>query len=144
MGSVQQGKVFELISMDPTQGLVYYTMETQKVDKPRFERRFSECLNCHGPSNGLVVSSVYPSEDGTPFVKGHKLPSFSNAEEEGYAKADVPFLLEDALLEAGAEVSSKAPWQSKLVVDGRLNTGQNPASGAAVGEAIVAALKGSN
>jgi putative intracellular protease/amidase len=95
---------------------------------------------CHGPAALLGVTL----EDGTPFVKGHKLPSFSNAEEEGYAKADVPFLLEDALLEAGAEVSSKAPWQSKLVVDGRLNTGQNPASGAAVGEAIVAALKGSN
>jgi hypothetical protein len=70
VGSVQEGKVFELISVEPTQGLVYYTMDTQKVDKPRFERRFSECLNCHGPSNGLVVSSVYPSEDGTPFVTG--------------------------------------------------------------------------
>ena len=34
-----------------------------------------------------------------------------------------------------------APWQAKLVVDGRLITGQNPASGTAVGEAIVAALK---
>jgi len=70
VGSVQEGKVFELISVDPTQGLVYYTIDTQKADKPHFERRFSECLNCHGPSNGLVVSSVYPSDDGTPFVTG--------------------------------------------------------------------------
>src|SRR5262245_18432153 len=45
-------------------------METQKAERPRFERRFAECLNCHGPANGLVVSSVYPAADGTPFVTG--------------------------------------------------------------------------
>ena len=70
MGSVQDGKVLELTALDPAQGLVFYTMDTEKTGKPRFERRFSECLNCHGPANGLVVSSVYPSVDGTPFVTG--------------------------------------------------------------------------
>jgi hypothetical protein len=70
VGAVQEGNVLELTSLDPSQGLVYYTMETQKAEKPRFERRFSECLNCHGPAAGLVVSSVYPSQDGTPFVTG--------------------------------------------------------------------------
>jgi hypothetical protein len=70
VGSVQDGKVFELISSDPVQGLIYYTVDTQKTEKPRFERRFSECLNCHGPANGMVVSSVYPALDGTPFVTG--------------------------------------------------------------------------
>lgn len=70
VGSVQDGKVFELIASDPVQGLVYYTLDTDKTEKPHFERRFSECLNCHGPANGLVVSSVYPQPDGTPFVTG--------------------------------------------------------------------------
>ncbi|WP_454757833.1 type 1 glutamine amidotransferase domain-containing protein [Cupriavidus campinensis] len=93
---------------------------------------------CHGPAALLGVTL----EDGTPLVQGRRLTSFSNAEEEGYAKADVPFLLEDALRAAGAEFASADPWQSKLVVDGRLITGQNPASGSAVGEAIVAALRG--
>jgi putative intracellular protease/amidase len=92
---------------------------------------------CHGPVALLGVKL----DDGTPLVQGRQLTAFSNAEEEGYAKADVPFLLEDALRAAGARYASTAPWQSKLVVDGRLITGQNPASGAAVGEAIVAALK---
>src|SRR5262245_52844408 len=70
VGSVQEGPLFELTSIDPAQGLVFYTMDATKSDKPHFERRFSECLNCHGPANGLVVSSVYPSKDGTPFVTG--------------------------------------------------------------------------
>jgi hypothetical protein len=70
VGSVQDGSVFELISLDPAQGLVYYTMDTLKTEQPRFERRFGECLNCHGPANGLVVSSVYPAPDGSPFVTG--------------------------------------------------------------------------
>jgi len=70
IGSVPDGSVFEIISLDPSQGLVFYTMDTVKSERPRFERRFGECLNCHGPANGLVVSSVYPSADGTPFVTG--------------------------------------------------------------------------
>jgi hypothetical protein len=70
VGAVQDGPMFELTSLDPAQGLVFYTMNTEKAEKPRFERRFSECLNCHGPAGGLVVSSVYPATDGTPFVTG--------------------------------------------------------------------------
>jgi putative intracellular protease/amidase len=92
---------------------------------------------CHGPVALLGVNL----DDGTPLVQGRRLTAFSRAEEEGYAKDDVPFMLEDALRAAGAVYSSTDPWQEKLVVDGRLITGQNPASGGAVGEAIVAALR---
>lgn len=92
---------------------------------------------CHGPCAFLGVQLA----DGTPLVKGKKLTSFSTAEEENYAKEDVPFDLEDALRAEGAEHSSVEPWQPKLVVDGRLITGQNPASGKLVGEAIAKALK---
>ncbi|MDY0744144.1 type 1 glutamine amidotransferase domain-containing protein [Paucibacter sp. R3-3] len=91
---------------------------------------------CHGPVALLGVNL----DDGTPLIQGRKLTSFSNAEEEGYAKADVPFLLEDALRAAGAEYSSTDVWQAKVVVDGRLITGQNPASGGPMAEAVVAAL----
>ncbi|MGF6768492.1 putative intracellular protease/amidase [Paraburkholderia sp. GAS199] len=92
---------------------------------------------CHGPVAFLGVNL----DDGTPLIKGRHLTSFSNAEEEGYAKADVPFMLEEALRASGAEYASTEPWQSKVVVDGRLITGQNPASAGGVGEAIVAALQ---
>lgn len=59
----------------------------------------------------------------------------------GYAQDDVPFDLEAALREEGALYEATDPWQSKLVVDGRLITGQNPQSGTVVGEALVQALK---
>jgi hypothetical protein len=68
IGSVQDGPMFELAALEPAQGIVYYTMDAEKTGKPRFERRAQECLNCHGPAGGLVVSSVFPAADGTPFV----------------------------------------------------------------------------
>jgi putative intracellular protease/amidase len=92
---------------------------------------------CHGPSAFLGVHL----DDGTPLVRGRKMTSFSKAEEDGYASADVPFDLETALRAEGALFESTDPWQPKVVVDGRLITGQNPQSGTVVGEALVDALK---
>jgi putative intracellular protease/amidase len=92
---------------------------------------------CHGPAALLGVKL----EDGTPLVQNRKLTGFSNAEELGYAQADVPFLLEDALRAEGAVYSAADVWQEKVVVDGRLMTGQNPASGGALAKAIVDALR---
>lgn len=92
---------------------------------------------CHGPSAFLGVTL----DDGTPLVQGRKLTSFSTAEEDGYADQDVPFDLETALRAEGAEFEATTPWQPKLVVDGRLITGQNPQSGGVVGEALAKALE---
>jgi putative intracellular protease/amidase len=91
---------------------------------------------CHGPSAFLGVTL----DDGTPLVQGRKLTSFSSAEEGPYAGEDVPFDLEQALRAEGARYESTDPWQPKLVVDGRLITGQNPQSGTLVGEALASAL----
>lgn len=93
---------------------------------------------CHGPAAFLGIKL----EDGAPFVRGRKLTSFSNEEEAGYAQADVPFNLEDALRTEGADYSSAGQWQEKVVIDGRLFTGQNPASGAPLARAIADALLG--
>jgi putative intracellular protease/amidase len=92
---------------------------------------------CHGPAALLGVKL----EDGTPLVQGRKLTGFSNAEELGYAQADVPFLLEDALRAEGAVYSAAEVWQEHVVVDGRLITGQNPGSGGALAKAMVEALR---
>ena len=93
---------------------------------------------CHGPAALLGVTL----EDGTPLLRGRKVAGFSTAEEDGYARVDVPFDLERALRDEGGLYESAAPWTSQLAVDGRLITGQNPQSGTAVGEAIVEALAG--
>lgn len=92
---------------------------------------------CHGPAALLGVTLA----DGTPLVRGRQITGFSTAEEDGYARADVPFDLESALRDEGGAYEAAAPWQPHLKVDGRLITGQNPASGTLVGEAIVAALR---
>lgn len=92
---------------------------------------------CHGPCALLGVDLG----DGTPFVRGRKLTSFSKMEEHDYAREDVPYELEDALRAEGAEYSSTSNWQPHVVFDGRLMTGQNPASAAPLGKELVAALK---
>jgi len=92
---------------------------------------------CHGPVALLGVKLP----DGTPLVRGRKLTAFSKAEEDGYAKADVPFMLETALREEGAIFEAVTPWKPKVVVDGRLMTGQNPASAGPLAKAMLPALR---
>jgi len=92
---------------------------------------------CHGPVALLNVKL----KDGSYFVNGRNLTSFSNAEENNYAKADVPFLLESALEERGAIYTADEPWQPHVVQDGRLVTGQNPASAKGVAEHMIAILE---
>jgi len=95
---------------------------------------------CHGPCSLLGVDLG----DGAPFVRGKKLTGFSKKEEFDYARDDVAYELEDALRAEGAEYSSVANWQPHVVVDGRLITGQNPASAEGVGKALLAALAAAN
>ena len=92
---------------------------------------------CHGPVAFVGVTLA----DGTPLVKGRRLTGFSNAEEDGYATADVPFRLETALVADGALFEAAPPWQERVVVDGRLMTGQNPASAGALAKAMVDAFR---
>jgi len=54
----------------------------------------------------------------------------------------VPFSLEDALRAEGAHYDAVGPSQSKVIVDGRLMTGQNPAASATgLAREIAAALR---
>lgn len=92
---------------------------------------------CHGPA-GLVAMKT---SDGTSIIKGKKVCGFSNAEEAAVGKTDkVPFLLEDKLKELGGHYEAGPDWQPKAVADGRLITGQNPASSATVAELVLKAL----
>ncbi|WP_337848009.1 type 1 glutamine amidotransferase domain-containing protein [Sphingomonas sp.] len=94
-------------------------------------------LVCHAPA---VLKSV-TAPDGAPIVKGRKVTGFTNAEEDAVGLTDiVPFLLEDALREQGAEFSNVSPFEPHVVADGLLITGQNPPSSEPTAHALLDAL----
>lgn len=70
IGTVPGGDVYELLALEPSRGMVFYTLSTKKTDQPRLERRGAECLFCHAIGNkgapSLVVASVFPDRDGSP------------------------------------------------------------------------------
>lgn len=81
---------------------------------------------CHSPA---ALKNV--KVDGEYLVKGKKVTGFSNSEEAGVGLTDVvPFLLEDALKDNGGQYEKGADWESYVVEDGLLITGQNPGSSA--------------
>jgi hypothetical protein len=47
-------------------------------------------------------------------VNGKNIAAFTTAEEESYAKADVPFDLQTALTEQGAIFHAAEPWSASL------------------------------
>lgn len=74
-------------------------------------------------------------------MKGKNVAAFTNKEEEEVHTTDVvPFLLETALREHGALYHEARNWSENVVTDGRLITGQNPASAHGVGVALLNAL----
>ena len=94
---------------------------------------------CHGPAALAEVRLA----DGRPLVAGKRMTGFSNEEEAVFGKRwakEFPFLLEDAMRARGALWQEAALMMPKVVVDGRLITGQNPFSTPALAEAIVSAL----
>jgi putative intracellular protease/amidase len=95
---------------------------------------------CHGPV-GLVNVKL---SDGSYLIAGKEVAAFTNDEERAMKLAEVvPFLLVDKLVERGARHRAAADWKPLTVVDGRLVTGQNPASAVGVAEAVVKLLQGS-
>ena len=94
---------------------------------------------CHAPG----VLRHTKAADGSPLVKGKKVTGFTNTEEAGVElTAVVPFLVEDMLVKNGGIYSKGADWQPYVVVDGKLITGQNPASSEAAAQAVLSQLKG--
>jgi putative intracellular protease/amidase len=74
-------------------------------------------------------------------VAGKRVAAFTNEEEAAAGATDVvPFLLADALVGRGAEHQVAPNFEAKVEVDGRLVTGQNPASAVGVAEAVVQVL----
>ncbi|MFI8481319.1 type 1 glutamine amidotransferase domain-containing protein [Pseudomonas sp. NPDC078700] len=93
---------------------------------------------CHAPAIFRHTKGV----DGKPLINGKSLTGFSNSEEAAVQLTDVvPFLVEDMIQANGGIYSKSADWESYVVGDGHLITGQNPASSEAVAEAVLKLLQ---
>jgi putative intracellular protease/amidase len=90
-------------------------------------------LVCHSP--GVLRHVTYKGE---PLVKGKRVTGFTNEEEaEVQLTKVVPFLVEDELKRLGATFVKLPNWQPHAIVDGRLITGQNPASSTSAAQALL-------
>ncbi|MFO0548442.1 MAG: type 1 glutamine amidotransferase domain-containing protein [Polyangiaceae bacterium] len=97
-----------------------------------YERGGVVAAVCHGPAALLAIQS-----NGAPIVREKRVAAFTNAEEEAVGLTNVvPFLLADALTAQGAKHEPAPNFKANVVVDGRLVTGQNPASARPVAEAV--------
>ena len=93
---------------------------------------------CHAP----VAFVNARGKDGEYLVKGKRVTGFSNTEEEAMGLITVvPFLLEDRLKERSGIYSKTASFTSYIQVDGKLVTGQNPASSVPAAEALLELLR---
>jgi putative intracellular protease/amidase len=93
-------------------------------------------LVCHSP--GVLRHVKY---QGQPLVKGKHVTGFTNGEEEAVQLTHVvPFLVEDELLKLGAIFEKLKNWEPFSITDGRLVTGQNPASSTVAAQALLKVL----
>ncbi len=91
---------------------------------------------CHAPA---VFHHV--TYQGHPLVKGKRVTGFANSEEEAVQLTKVvPFLVEDDLKAQGGHYEKAADWESFTITDGRLITGQNPASSTAAAQSLLGLL----
>ena len=92
---------------------------------------------CHSPA---ALKNV--KIDGEYLVKGKTVTGFSNTEEEAVQLTDVvPFLLEDVLKANGGNYEKSSDWESFVVEDGLLITGQNPASSEEAAKRLMAKIQ---
>jgi putative intracellular protease/amidase len=94
---------------------------------------------CHGPAGLVDVKDV----DGKPLVSGRRVSAFTNTEEDAAGLTNaVPFLLETRIRELGAIYEKGPDFQAFAVRDGKLVTGQNPASSEDVARLVLEAARG--
>jgi putative intracellular protease/amidase len=88
---------------------------------------------CHSP--GVFHRVTY---NGAPIVKGKRVSGFANSEEEAVGLTHVvPFMVEDELKRLGGLYEEAPAWDPLAIVDGRLVTGQNPASSTAAARSLL-------
>jgi putative intracellular protease/amidase len=136
----QSGVEYDVCFVVGGHGIMWDGVENQTLQRilaRAFEQGHIVAAVCHGPA-ALVNVRLH---NGELLVKGRRVTSFTN-EEERDLKLDmhVPFLLESRLRELGANFEKAPAGEPCVVQDGRLLTGQNPASAAGLAQKIMEVL----
>jgi hypothetical protein len=85
VGQVHNARFLEFVAFDPHQGAIFYVLDEQKSDHPRFERAAVDCVQCHVASSthgvpGVMLKSVltrpsgYPAGGARTYVTGQDSP----------------------------------------------------------------------
>ena len=121
------GPLWDLVSNDKSVQLIE---DFWAQDKP-------VAAVCHAP----VVFVNAKDQDGNSLVKGREVTSFTNSEEEAVGLTEVvPLLVEDALKDQGGLFAKTNDFEPFTRQDGKLITGQNPASSEPAAELVLKAL----
>ena len=92
---------------------------------------------CHAPAALVSVKAT----SGEPLVNGKTITAFTDSEEKGVGLEEVvPFMLESRLRELGGNFKTGEDWGAHVETDGRLITGQNPASSEPAAKAVLQAI----
>lgn len=109
----------------------------QKLTAKIYESNGAVGAVCHGPA-ALVNVKL---SGGSHLIAGKKTAVFTNSEEAAVKLTEtVPFLLQTAFEKAGAEVIPAKDFSENAIRDGRLVTGQNPASAHKAAELLLDAI----
>jgi hypothetical protein len=73
VGWCQNGDVVEVTAVDPQLGGIFYSLDQEEVDHPKFARHTDTCTLCHVSSvtqgvPGHLIRSVFPDSVGNPIL----------------------------------------------------------------------------
>ena len=73
VGFCQSGNVLEIAAIDPRLGAVFYTIDQEQTERPKFVRQTESCLVCHSSSRtdgvpGLLIRSLFVDRSGQPIL----------------------------------------------------------------------------
>ncbi|WDD99812.1 type 1 glutamine amidotransferase domain-containing protein [Thalassomonas actiniarum] len=108
----------------------------QQITRDIYEAGGIVAADCHGPAALINIML----SNGKRLISGKKITAKANSEEGSWARNNYPFLLEDKIKELGGRYLASGKNQQHVVVDGRLITGQNPASAIPMAERLIEQL----
>lgn len=112
--------------------------DVNRISKAIYENNGVVSAICHGTA-ALVDIKL---STGKYLIDGKRLSAFTNEEEKMIDQLDIiPFLLEERLAARGATHIYGIAWKENVIVDGRLVTGQNPASAKKATQMVIKLLK---